>query len=157
MITKSLQFGLLILKCIIRISLIAIAIPWAIYKAADYYIITSFSAEDLAGDFGFKLGMMVLGTWVSLTFLYYNFCILYWFFKRKYIRVLLWFLFLFGPPLWLLVTSKYDFSVTQAFFMFNTPYYVGHAALAFLLNVIPFTRVRPVITLPKAVDTSTPG
>jgi hypothetical protein len=56
-----------------------------------------------------------------------------------------------------LVTSKYDFSVTQAFFIFNTPYYVGHAALTFMLNAIPFKRVRPVFTLPKAVDKSIPG
>jgi hypothetical protein len=157
MITKSLHFSLLILKWIIRISLIVFAIPWAIYKAADFHILNSYSAEELESDFGFKLGMMVLGTWVILTFFYYNFCILYWFFKRRYVRVLLWFLFLLGPPIGLMVTSRYDFSVNQAFFMFNTPFYVGHAALTFLLNAIPFTRVRPVFTLPKAVDNSIPG
>lgn len=157
MITKNLQFGLLILKWLLRISLIVIAVPWAIYKAADYHIINSFSAEDLAGDFGFKLGMMVLGTWVILTFFYYNFCILYWFFKRRYIRVILWFLFLLGPPIGLMVTSRYDFSVNQAFFMFNTPYYAGHVILTFMLNAIPFTRVSPVFTLPQAVDKSIPG
>jgi hypothetical protein len=81
-----------ILRWTIRISLIAIAIPWAINQAADFYIINSYSAEELESDFGFKLGMMVLGTWVILTFFYYNFCWLYWFFKRKYIRVVLWFL-----------------------------------------------------------------
>lgn len=146
-----------ILKWIIRISLIIIAIPWAIYKAADYHIITSFSAEDLAGDFGFKLGIMLLGTWVILTLVYYGFCILYWYFKRKYIRIILWFLFLLGPPIGLMVTSKYDFSVNQAFFIFNSPYYVGHAALTFLLNAIPFTRVRPVFPLPRAVDKNIPS
>jgi hypothetical protein len=146
-----------ILKWIIRVSLIAIAIPWAIYKAADFHIINSYSAEELESDFGFKLGMMVLGTWVILTFLYYNFCWLYWFFKRRYIRVMLWFLFLLGPPIGLMVTSTYDFSVTRAFFMFNSPFYVGHGVLTFILNVLPFTRVSPVITLPAAVDKSTTG
>jgi hypothetical protein len=143
-----------ILKWIIRVSLIAIAIPLAINQAADFYIVNSFSAESLEGDFGFKLGMMVLGTWVILTFFYYNFCWLYWFFKRRYIRVVLWFLFLLGPPIGLMVTSTYDFSVNQAFFMFNTPFYVGHAILTFMLNILPFTRVSPVITLPESVDTS---
>jgi hypothetical protein len=146
-----------ILKWIIRVSLIAIAIPWAIYKAADFHIINSYSAEELESDFGFKLGMMVLGTWVILTFFYYNFCWLYWFFKRRYIRVMLWFLFLLGPPIGLMVTSTYDFSVTRAFFMFNSPFYVGHGVLTFILNVLPFTRVSPVITLPAAVDKSTTG
>ena len=143
-----------ILKWIIRLSLIAIAIPWAIYKAADFHIINSYSAEELEGDFGFKLGMMVFGTWVILTFLSYTFCCLYWFFKNRNIRIMLWFLFLLGPPIGLMVTSTYDFSVTRAFFMFNSPFYVGHAILTFTLNVIPFTRVSPVITLPEAVDTS---
>jgi hypothetical protein len=146
-----------ILIWIIRMSLIAIAIPWAIYKAADFQIINSYSAEELESDFGFKLGMMVLGTWVILTFLYYNFCWLYWFFKRRYIRVVLWFLFLLGPPIGLMVTSTYDFSVTSAFLMFNAPFYVGHALLTFMLNLIPFTRVSPVITLPEAVDKFTTG
>ena len=146
-----------ILKRTIRISLIAIAIPLAINQAADFYIVSSFSAESLEGDFGFKLGMMVFGTWVILTFFYYNFCWLYWFFKNRNIRIMLWFLFLLGPPIGLMVTSTYDFSVTQAFFMFNAPFYVGHTILTFTLNILPFTRVSPVLTLPEAVDTSIPA
>jgi hypothetical protein len=157
MITKFLQFGLLILKWIIRFSLIAIAIPWVIYQAADYHIINSFTAEELAGDFGFKLGMMVLGTWVILTLSYYAFCILNWYFKRRYMRVILWFLFLLGPPVGLMVTSRYDFSVNQAFFIFNTPFYVGHAILIFLLNAIPFTKVSRVNSFPQAVENSIQG
>jgi hypothetical protein len=152
MITKSLQFSLRILKWIIRISLIVFVIPWAIYKAADYHIINSFTAEELAGEFGFKLGMMVLGTWVILTLFYYGFCILNWYCKRRYMRVILWFLFLLGPAIGLLITSRYDFSVTSAFFAFNTPYYVGHAMLTFLLNAIPFTRVGSLITKPEAAQ-----
>ena len=143
-----------ILRWTIRISLIAIAIPWAIYKAADFHIINSYSAEELESDFGFKLGMMVLGTWVILTFFYYNFCWLSWFFKRRYIRVVLWFLFLLGPPIGLMVTSTFDFSVNQAFFMFNAPFYVGHAILSFTLNLLPFTRVSPVLSKPEAVVNS---
>jgi len=157
MITKSLQFGLLILKRIIRFSLIVIAIPWVIYLAADFYIINSFSAEELEGDFGFKLGMMVFGSWIILTLLYFGFCFLYWFFKRRHMRVILWFLFLLGPPIGLLITSRYDFSVTSAFFAFNAPFYFGHAILIFLLNAIPFTRVGPVSTFPKAVENSIQG
>jgi hypothetical protein len=135
-----------ILKWIIRSSLFAIAIPWAIYKAADFHITNSYSAEELESDFGFKLGMTVFGTWVILTFLYYTFCCLYWFFKRRYIRVILWFLFLLGPPIGLMVSSTYDFSATSALFMFNAPFYVGHAILTFTLNVIPFTRVSPLLS-----------
>jgi hypothetical protein len=146
-----------ILKWIIRISLIAIAIPWAIYKAVDFHIINSYSTEELESDFGFKLGMMVFGTWVILTFLYYTFCCLYWFFQNRNIRIMLWFLFLLGPPIGLMVTSTYDFSVTQAFFIFNSPFYVGHAILTLMLNVLPFTRVSPVITLPEAVYKSIQG
>jgi hypothetical protein len=56
-----------------------------------------------------------------------------------------------------MVTSTYDFSATSAFFMFNAPFYVGHALLTFMLNLIPFTRVSPVITLPEAVDKFTTG
>jgi hypothetical protein len=67
---------------------------------------------------------------------------------------MLWSLFLLGPPIGLMATSTYDFSVTAAFFIFNSPFYVDHAILTLMLNVIPFTRVNQVLTLPEAVDKS---
>jgi hypothetical protein len=114
-------------------------------------------AGSLDGEFGFKLGWMVFGTWLILTFYYLIYCIIRNFIKRELFLYLLWILFLLGPPLYLTMTSRYDFSVNRNYFLFNAAFYVGHAALTHFLNRIPFTRVGPAITSPEAVNKSTPG
>ncbi len=144
MISKSRHPGFLILNPIIRTVSIIIILPGLILTAA--YISAPIASGfmggggNLGGDFGFKLGMIVIGTWLILTFYYFIYCAVTKFIKRKIILRVIWILFQIGPPLYLTTTSRYDYSVNLYYFLFNSTYYIGHEILNNLLNRIPLTR-----------------
>jgi hypothetical protein len=140
MISNSRQLGFLILKRIVRTVSIIIILPGFILTAAyiSAPIASGFMGRggNLGGDFGFKLGMMVIGTWLILTFYYFIYCAVTNFIKRKTILRLIWILFLIGPPLYLTTTSRYDYSVNLYYFLFNSTYYIGHQILNNIQNRI---------------------
>jgi hypothetical protein len=144
MISKSRHPGFLILKRIVRTVSIIITLPGLILTAAyiSAPIACSFmgGGNNLGGDFGFKLGMMVIGTWLILTFYYFIYCAVTKFIKHKTILRLILILFLIGPPLYLTTTSRYDYSVNLYYFIFNSTFYIGHQILNNLLNRIPLTK-----------------
>ena len=152
MISNTRQILLRILKWFVRTVIIIAALPAFIFGVA--YVCAPIAcnqigAGSLDGEFGFKLGWMVIGAWLILTFYYLIYCIIRNFNKRELFPSLLWILFLLGPPLYLTMTSQYDFRVNVSYFLFNAAFYVGHAALTYLLNRIQFTRVSKETTLAK--------
>jgi hypothetical protein len=113
-----------------------IIIPLIVCLLADVAITTSckyYWGEHLLG---FKLSMLQLTLSISLSVIYYLFCIVYKIVKRKADIRLITILFVTMPILVYHMSSTYDYRITISFALFHCTFYVLFFATRYIRKQI---------------------
>ena len=124
------------MKTLKDICIYGIIIPLIVCLLADVAI--TISCKYYWGEhlLGFKLSMLQLTLSISLSVIYYLFCIVYKIVKRKADIRLITILFVTMPILVYHISSSYDFRITISFALFHCTFYVLFFATRYIRKQI---------------------
>ena len=113
-----------------------IIIPLIVCLLADLAI--TISCKYYWGEhiLGFKLSMLQLTLSITLSVIYYLFCIVYKIVKRKADKRLITILFVTMPILVYHISSSYDYRITVSFALFHFTFYVLFFATRYIRKEI---------------------
>ena len=113
-----------------------IIIPLIVCLLADIAITISYKYYWREHLPGFKLSMLQLTLSISLSVIYYLFCIVYKIVKRKADIRLITILFVTMPILVYHISSSYDYRITISFALFHCTFYVLFFATRYIKKQI---------------------
>ena len=124
------------MKTLKDVCIYGIIIPIVVVLLADLAI--TISCKYYWGEhlLGFKLSMLQLTLSISLSVIYYLFCIVYKIVKRKADIRLITILFVTMPILAYHISSLYDYRITISFALFHFTFYVLFFATRFIRKQI---------------------
>jgi hypothetical protein len=124
------------MKTLKDVCVYGIIIPIVVVLLADLAI--TISCKYYWGEhlLGFKLSMLQLTLSISLSVIYYLFCIVYKIVKRKADIRLITILFVTMPILVYHISSLYDFRITISFALFHCTFYVLFFATRYIRKQI---------------------
>ena len=124
------------MKTLKDVCIYGIIIPIVVVLLADLAI--TISCKYYWGEhlLGFKLSMLQLTLSISLSVIYYLFCIVYKIVKRKADIRLITILFVTMPILAYHISSSYDYWITVSFALFHCTFYVLFFATRYIMKQI---------------------
>jgi hypothetical protein len=124
------------MKTLKDLCIYGIIIPIVVVLLADLAI--TISCKYYWGEhlLGFKLSMLQLTLSISLSVIYYLFCIVYKIVKRKADIRLITILFVTMPILAHHISSSYDYWITVSFALFHCTFYVLFFATRYIMKQI---------------------
>ena len=124
------------MKTLKEVCIYGIIIPIVVVLLADLAI--TISCKYYWGEhlLGFKLSMLQLTLSMSLSVIYYLFCIVYKIVKRKADIRLITILFVTMPILLYHMSSSYDYRITVSFALFHCTFYVLFFATRYIRKQI---------------------
>ena len=124
------------MKTLKDVCIYGIIIPIVVVLLADLAI--TISCKYYWGEhlLGFKLSMLQLTLSISLSVIYYLFCIVYKIVKRKADIRLITILFVTMPILVYHISSSYDYRITISFALFHCTFYVLFFATRYIRKQI---------------------
>jgi hypothetical protein len=124
------------MKTLKDVCVYGIIIPIVVVLLADLAI--TISCKYYWGEhlLGFKLSMLQLTLSISLSVIYYLFCIVYKIVKRKADIRLITILFVTMPILAYHISSSYDYWITVSFALFHCTFYVLFFATRYIRKQI---------------------
>ena len=124
------------MKTLKDVCIYGIIIPLIVCLLADLAI--TISCKYYWGEhlLGFKLSMLQLTLSISLSVIYYLFCIVYKIVKRKADIRLITILFVTMPILVYHISSSYDYRITISFALFHCTFYVLFFATRYIRKQI---------------------